>query len=131
MSESIFSDFAAHTVCMVLYRTFSRYSDTLILTILVLLVPKSEKKRQIENFGECFNHKSHPIPDSKRKSKVRKTKKRTKGTNSSSLFPKRNVTVLKGLKNRRLKRKTRFNIIRLGELTTKLHRVRTAPGQLT
>ena len=53
---------------------------------------------------KCYNHKSQPIPDTKRKTKktqtiTRKANKRTKSTHASSLFPKRGDRNVKRTEN--------------------------------
>ena len=55
---------------------------------------KTRKQKVREKSRECYNHKTQPFPDPKRKRKPtnlnkHKPNKRTKSTKISSLFPKR------------------------------------------
>ena len=70
---------------------------------------------------ECQNHKSHQIPDTKRKRKesqtiTLKTNKRTRSTQTSLSSQSEVIAMLKGLK-----RKARLNLYSLVELTAKLY----------
>ena len=79
------------------------------------------KKKVREKSRECHNHKPQPFPDTKRKRKPtnpnkRKSNKRTKSTNISSLFPKR--------VNRNAERTEKFNVHLSTEVLTNIPKYR-------
>ena len=84
---------------------FNRQQKQLTVVVLVCVKRVREKSRK------CHNQKPQPFPDTKRKRKQskpnkrksNKVNKRMRNTETSSLFPKRGIAMLKELKNTRTK----------------------------